>query len=148
MTIRADHVSGLTFIGIGVLIIVLSGDLSFGSLSFPGSGFLPIILASLLMILGGALVLRARESEPLSSIQWDDLRHAGPVIAISALATVAYTHLGFVITFTAMMLALLGLVERRSVLRALFYSACVTAVTFVVFSHALKAPLPTGVLGF
>ena len=82
MTVRADHVSGLAFIGIGALIIALSGDLSFGSLSFPGSGFLPTILASLLMILGVALMLRARESEPVSSIEWDDLRHAGPVIAI------------------------------------------------------------------
>ena len=148
MTVRADHVSGLAFIGIGALIIALSGDLSFGSLSFPGSGFLPTILASLLMILGVALMLRARESEPVSSIEWDDLRHAGPVIAIAALATVAYRQLGFVITFAAMMLALLLLVERRSVLRALVYSVFVTAFTFVVFNYALKAPLPTGPVGF
>ena len=148
MTIRADHVSGLAFIGIGALIVALSGDLSFGSLSFPGSGFLPIILASLLIILGVAVMLRAGESEPVSAIRWDDLRHAAPVVAISALATIAYTQLGFVITFTAMMLALLLLVERRGMLRALVYSAFVTAFTFVVFTYALKAPLPAGPLGF
>jgi cell division protein FtsW (lipid II flippase) len=148
MTVRADHVSGLAFMGIGALIIGLSGDLSFGSLSFPGSGFLPTILASLLMMLGAALMLRARESEPVSSIRWEDLRHAGSVIAICALATVAYRQLGFVITFTATMLALLLLVERRNVLPALLYSVFVTAFTFVVFHFALKAPLPTGQLGF
>ena len=148
MTVRADHVSGLAFIGIGALIIALSGDLSFGSLSFPGSGFLPTILASLLMMLGAALMLRARESEPVSFIRWEDLRHAGPVIAICALATVAYRQFGFVITFTATMLALLLLVERRNVLPALLYSVFVAAFTFVVFHFALKAPLPTGRLGF
>ena len=52
------------------------------------------------------------------------------------------------ITFTATMLALLLLVERRNVLPALLYSVFVTAFTFVVFHFALKAPLPTGQLGF
>ena len=38
MTLRADHIAGAFFIGFGVLIIALSGDLPFGNLSFPGAG--------------------------------------------------------------------------------------------------------------
>ena len=45
MTLRADHVAGAFFLAFGVLIIALSGDLPAGSLSMPGSGFLPKIVA-------------------------------------------------------------------------------------------------------
>ena len=45
MTLRADHVAGVFFIGLGLLVIALSGDLPTGSLSMPGSGFLPKIVA-------------------------------------------------------------------------------------------------------
>ena len=45
MTLRSDHVAGAALIGVGLLVIALSGDLPFGSLAMPGSGFVPNILA-------------------------------------------------------------------------------------------------------
>ena len=60
MTLRADHVAGAFFIGVGLLIIALSGDLPSGTLSLPGSGFLPKIVA-VLMIFFGAGAGAARE---------------------------------------------------------------------------------------
>ena len=45
MTLRADHVAGAFFVGIGLLVIALSGDLPIGTLSLPGSGFLPTVLS-------------------------------------------------------------------------------------------------------
>ena len=59
MTLRADHMAGAFFVGFGVLIIALSGDLPFGTLSFPGAGFLPNILAVLTIVFGAVLILRA-----------------------------------------------------------------------------------------
>ena len=50
------------FIGVGLLIIALSGDLPTGSLSLPGSGFLPKIVAVLTIFFGLVLDL-ARERE-------------------------------------------------------------------------------------
>ena len=64
MTLRADHVAGAFFIGLGALVFALSGDLPTGSLSMPGSGFLPKILAGLSILFGIVLILRARESRP------------------------------------------------------------------------------------
>ncbi len=46
MTLRADHVAGAFFVGFGLLVIALSGDLPTGNLSMPGSGFLPKIIAA------------------------------------------------------------------------------------------------------
>ena len=41
MIMRADHVAGTAFVLFGLLVFLLSRDLPIGSLSFPGSGFLP-----------------------------------------------------------------------------------------------------------
>ncbi len=148
MTLRADHVAGAAFAAFGILIIATSGDLPIGSLSFPASGFMPKILAGLMIVFGGALILRAGENQPFTAIDWSDLKHAGPVAIITASATVLYTELGFVLTFVLMMLAILVLTERRNVVRAALYSVATTGLTYVVFVYGLKAPLPTGPLEF
>jgi hypothetical protein len=148
MTLRSDHVAGTAFILIGVVVIALSGDLPFGQLSMPGSGFMPSIIAAILMLLGIVLVIRAGESEPLSALEWSDAKHAGLVIVITAAAAALYTWLGFILTMVLMMAALLLLVERRPALRAGLYSVSVVLAAYAVFKLALKAPLPTGPLGF
>jgi hypothetical protein len=146
--LRADHVAGAAFVAFGLLIIAASGDLPMGSLSFPASGFMPKILAGLMIVFGGALIVRAGETPPLATIDASDLKHAGPVVIITALATASYEWLGFVLTFVLMMLAILVLTERRNVVRAVLYSVATTGLTYVVFVYGLKAPLPTGPLGF
>ena len=52
MTLRADHVAGTFFVCVGLLIIALSGDLPTGTLSLPGSGFMPKIVAVLTIFFG------------------------------------------------------------------------------------------------
>src|SRR3954467_8186695 len=83
MTLRADHVAGGFFIGLGALVFALSGNLPTGSLSMPGSGFLPKILAGLSILFGIALILRARESRPFRELQWSDGKHAALVVTIT-----------------------------------------------------------------
>jgi Tripartite tricarboxylate transporter TctB family len=149
MTLRSDHVAGAAFAAFGLLIIALSGDLPFGRLSMPGAGFLPNLVASLMILFGVLLVLRAgRESAPLADIDWGDLGHAAPVIAITAAGIALYTQLGFITTMVAMMLALLVLVERRNILRAGLYSLVVVLLAFGLFHNFLRAPLPLGPFGF
>ena len=60
MILRADHVAGAAFVIFGAAIIALSRDLPVGQLSMPGSGFLPMIVATLTIIFGLILILRAR----------------------------------------------------------------------------------------
>ncbi len=149
MTLRSDHVAGAAFVGFGLLIVALSGDLPFGRLSMPGAGFLPNLVAGLMILFGLLLVLRAgRESAPLADIDWNDLSHAAPVIAITAAGIALYTLLGFITTMVAMMLALLVLVERRNIVRAGLYSLVVVLLAFGLFDKFLRAPLPLGPFGF
>jgi putative tricarboxylic transport membrane protein len=148
MTLRIDHVAGAFFIGLGLLLIALSGDLPTGSLSMPGSGFLPKIVAVLTIFFGLVLALRAGVSRPFATISWSDAKHAAMVVAITAMAAALYEWLGFLTTDILLMFGLLVIIERRRLLPAAIYSVGVVVVTYVLFVYLLKAPLQTGPLGF
>ncbi|HKS87570.1 MAG TPA: tripartite tricarboxylate transporter TctB family protein [Pseudolabrys sp.] len=148
MTLRADHVAGAFFVGVGVLIIALSGDLPTGTLSLPGSGFMPKIVAGLTIFFGLVLALRAGESREFASLTWSDARHAAMVVVITAISIAAFEWLGFVITNVLLILALLIIIERRRFVPAAVYSLSVVVITYVLFVYALKTPLVTGPFGF
>ena len=58
MILRTDHVAGGAAIIIGMVVLALSGDLPFGSLSFPGAGMWPKLIC-MFMIGSGLAALRA-----------------------------------------------------------------------------------------
>jgi hypothetical protein len=142
MKLRADHVAGAAFVVFGLAIIALSGDLPVGHLSMPGSGFLPMIVATLTIVFGLALIARAGESGPFSELDWEDGKHAAMVTAIAAISIALYTYLGFIITMVLMMVALLIVIERRNPLYAAGYSIGIVLVTYACFEYVLKTPLP------
>ena len=119
MTLRADHVAGVFFIGLGLLVIALSGDLPTGSLSMPGSGFLPKIVAVLTIFFGLVLALRANESKVFATLSWSDAKHAALVVAITAAAIALFEPLGFLTTNVLLIFALLAIIEGRRLLPAI-----------------------------
>jgi hypothetical protein len=148
VTLRTDHVAGgfLVLFALGVLAV--SGDLPVGHLSMPGAGMLPKLACALIILFGLILILRARESEPMATLRWNDLPHAARVAGITAAAVIAYTYLGFILTIGLMLFALTAGTERRNPLHAGLYTVAVVGLTYLLFAVALKTPLPKGVLGF
>jgi hypothetical protein len=135
-------------VALGIGVLALSGDLPVGTLSFPGAGMMPKLVAGLMIVFGLLLVGRAGESAPLASLAWGDLPHAARVVAITAVAIVLYQPLGFVITMALLLFTLTFGAERRPVLAAAAFSAGVVALTYLLFAVVLKTPLEPGVLGF
>jgi len=148
MTLRADHVAGTFFIGLGLLVIALSGDLPTGSLSMPGSGFLPKIVAVLTIFFGFVLVARAKESKAFATLSWSDAKHAALVVAITAAAIALFEPLGFLTTNVLLIFALLAIIERRRLLPTTIYSVGVVVTAYILFVYVLKTPLEPGPLGF
>jgi hypothetical protein len=146
--LRADHVAGGAFVAFGALVLALSGDLPVGSLSMPGAGMLPKLVAILLIVFGLVIVLRGRESAPLASLSWNDLPHAARVVVITAIAIALYQTLGVVITMALMLFTLIFGAERRNPLAAAAFSIGVVALTYLLFEVALKTPLEHGTIGF
>jgi tripartite tricarboxylate transporter TctB family protein len=148
LVLRSDHIAGGAFVAFGALVLALSGDLPVGTLSFPGAGMMPKLMAVLFIVFGVLLVIRAGESPPLASLSWSDLPHAARVVLITAVAIVLYQTLGFLITMALMLFALTFAAERRHPLAAAAFSIGVVALTYLLFTVALKSPLERGLLGF
>ena len=148
MILRTDHVAGGAFIAFGAVVLALSGDLPVGSLSMPGAGMLPKLVAILLIVFGLVIVLRGRESAPLASLSWNDLPHAARVVVITAIAIALYQTLGVLITMALMLFTLIFGAERRNPLAAAAFSIGVVALTYLLFEVALKTPLEHGTIGF
>jgi hypothetical protein len=148
MAFRTDHVAGAAFVLLGLFVLALSGDLPTGDLSMPGAGFLPKIIAVVTIGLGLFVIATGRESPRFASIDWSDLKHAGLIVVLTSIAVALYTTLGFIITMTALLIALLVIAERRNPIRAAAFSVVVVVMAFIVFDRFLEAPLPSGPLGF
>ena len=140
--------AGGGFVLAGAALLAISSDLPFGTLASPGAGMLPILLIVLLIVFGVVLLSRARESPPLASIDWSDLRHALPVIAVAGLTASLYTTLGFLAVTFLMLFFLIFAVERQPLLPAAAFSIGATVLAYAVFAWMLKTPLPLGTLGF
>lgn len=148
MTLRTDHVAGGAFAAFGLVVLALSGDLPFGTLSFPGAGMMPKLLSGLLVLFGLLIMLRAGESAPLAAVSWRDLPHAVRIVAVTAVAVALYQTLGFIVTMTLLLFTLIFGAERRHPLAAGAFSVGVVLLTYLLFDVLLKTPLATGVLGF
>jgi hypothetical protein len=129
------------------LVFALSGDLPFGSLAFPGAGFLPKVIATVLIALGALLALGGAQTKRWQDLGWGDLKHALPVLAITIAAVALYNRLGFIIVLPVMIFALLTLVERKRLLPSALYALVVTFVAYAMFV-ALRAPIPASPFGY
>jgi hypothetical protein len=147
MNLRTDHIAGGIAIVTALAVLAASGDLPFGTLSFPGAGMMPKLLCGALILFGAVLILRGSTSPPFTEIGWSDLPHAVRVLAITAVAVALYTTLGFILTMSGMLFALLA-GERRHFLAAAAYSLGVSVLTYGLFAIVLKTPLERGVFGF
>lgn len=148
MNIRSDHVAGGAFIALGIFVFAIATDLPFGTVSAPGAGMMPKLMASLVMIFAAIVMLNAGESPEFLKLDWSDRGHAALLVLITGLAVLAYRPIGFLITMAALVFALLVVVERRGLLPAAIYSVSLTLFAYWLFSKALKAPLERGLLWF
>jgi hypothetical protein len=148
MTLRSDHVAGLFFIALGILVFALSGDLPFGSLSSPGAGMMPKLMASLMILFAVFTIAAGGTSQRLAEINWGDRWHALLVVLITAAAIFAYQRLGFLVTMSLLVFTLLVAIERRNILIAAAYSIALTLFAYWLFGKALKAPLERGLIWF
>ena len=135
MTLRADHVAGAAFIILGLAVFAISGDLPFGTLAAPGAGMMPKLVAGLMMAFA-LIIIAAAGGGAFSAMDWSDKTHAMLVVLIAAAAIALYQTLGFLITMTSLVFALLVVVERRNILAAAAYSIVLAGFAYWLFGTA------------
>jgi hypothetical protein len=141
---RKEAGSGVLFLaGAGFFLVSALRNLDMGSLLNMGPGYFPVVLAGLLVVIGGALIVRsfvhpgeASASVPVAT------RALVLILAAPIVFGVAVIHLGFIAAIVLVSLvsgaADVGLKPRNQIILALGLAAFCT----LVFRIGLGLPIP------
>ena len=143
-----DRFSAIALGVFALLVISDSRQLPLGTLRQPGPAFIPILLASLLLIFAVFLVLTSSRAPSLSSVRWTEWRHALAILAASLFSVFAIERLGYRLTVLLVLGFLLKLVEQRGWIVSLSFAFTLSFASFFLFYTVLRVPLPQGPFGF
>ena len=136
-----DFYSGLLFIAFGVGAIVIGSNYALGTAARMGPGYFPRMLGILLIVLGGALALRALrvQGSPMPGWKW---RPTLIVLGSVVLFGVIVNSVGLVLsTIILIFLSSAASTEFRPK-EALISGVLLAALTVAVFVIGLKLQLP------
>lgn len=141
-----DRVAGLILVAIGGVVALETMALPLGTLARPGPGYAPLICAIILAALGLLVALR-RGGEPVANLRWGEARHAALILGVISFAALALERIGFRLTTLAILIFLLGVVERRNPFAAAAVAFGISFGGYYLFWNILRVPLPIGPFG-
>jgi hypothetical protein len=143
-----DRASASVLVLFALLVIWESRHLPLGTFHRPGPAYVPVLLASLLLIFGVFLIFTSGRAPALSSIRWTEWRHALAILAACVFAVFAIERLGYRLTVFVMLGFLVKVVEKRGWPLSLAFAFALSFGSFFLFYTILRVPLPQGPLGF
>ncbi len=146
--IRSDQVSGLMLVALAVYIGWLNRAFPVGTLSDPGPGYVPLLLAIGLGGLGLLVALSGRHAEALAAMRWPEAARAALILAACIAATLALERIGYRLTIAAFLVFFLGVLERKRPLVVALVAVGFSLASFYVVGELLKVPLPRGPWNF
>lgn len=146
--LRNDQLSGLMLAAIGVFVGLENRTYPLGSLQDPGPGYVPLLVAIALGVIGLLIALQGLRSKPVAEMQWPEAKRALVIMAACAGATLALEPLGYRLTVLALLIFFIGVVERKRPLMALTVAASFSFLSFYLVGDVLRVPLPRGPWGF
>ena len=141
-----DRVAGLILVAIAGIVGLETTALPLGTLARPGPGYAPLVCAVILAVLGLIVALR-RGGEPVINLRWGEARHAVLIFGAGAFVALALERIGFRLTTLAILVFLIGVVERKPPLRVAAVAFVISFGGYYLFWNVLRVPLPTGPFG-
>ena len=146
--LRSDQFSGLMLLALALYVAWANREYPVGSLAEPGPGYLPLALAVFLGATGLLIALWGGGSQLLASIRWPELTRAAVILAACAVAALALERIGYRLTIIALLIFLLGVIERRRPLPVALVSLGFGFASFYIVADLLHVPLPRSPWGF
>jgi putative tricarboxylic transport membrane protein len=112
-----------------------------GTLAQPGPGFVPRLLAALLIVAAIALFIGGKAAR-LPDIGFADLPIMLIIVLLLGAATLALERAGYRATVFLFLLVFIAAVERRPLWLAILLSGGFAAGSFYVINTLLRVPLP------
>lgn len=139
---RRDHFSGLLLIALAVYVGIANREYPIGTLQEPGPGFMPLLLAIFMGVMGLLIVLWGLHSRPIATLQWTETRRAVIVLVACGVAAFALERIGYRLTVLAFMVFFLGVVERKHPIAVVLVSVGFAFASFYIVGDVLDVPLP------
>ncbi len=144
---KLNRISSMFLIGFSILICLGSIKLGIGTLGNMGPGFMPLLMAVILLILSLLILLgiggRYEDKEERSSLGWRNLLKPGSLVIALFGYLLLLEVLGYLITTFLLMSHMLFISEPKKRLTNIFVAAIVTILSFAAFRW-LQVQLPMG----
>lgn len=146
--LRSDVVAGGVLVLIALFVGWQNRAYPLGNLAEPGPGYMPLLIACALGVLGLLIMLRAGSSPLFNSLEWDEGRRGIIMLIACGVATFALERIGYRLSMIALLVFMLGVIERKSIVATLIVAFGFAFISYFLFATLLKVQLPTGPLGF
>jgi hypothetical protein len=147
VVLTTDRVAGTALVLIAVLALADSRGLPLGTLRNPGPAYMPVFLAGALLVLGAIIAATGARAARLADAGWRDLPHALVIVGVCAFSAWGLERLGYRVTITIALVALLGLLERKQPVVTIAVALALAFGSFFLFATLLRTPLPRGPFG-
>jgi len=150
---RIRKAEGFVWIGMGIVVCLISWECQLGSFHEPGSGFLGFIAGLFVSVVGLIMLLPhflSKISHPIGSSSGSYFRiPSWPRLACTTALLLAYglllEPLGYVVTTFLVMWGLFYDPYRRNWVSSCFASIVSVGVTYLVFELWLRCQFPRGI---
>jgi hypothetical protein len=146
--LRSDQFSGLMLLALAVYVGWENRAYPVGTLQEPGPGYMPLLLAIFLGVMGLLIALWGAKSAPLVSMKWSEAARAIVILGACAVAAFALERIGYRLTVIALLVFFLGVLERRRPLPVILVSLGFGFASQYVVGDLLHVPLPVSPWGF
>jgi hypothetical protein len=147
--ITRDRISGVLWLLAAGFVTASGARLGIGAYDNPGPGFLPFWSGLGLALLAVVLLLLSLGSRTSSEGCPLRLPRRSGVLVVVSLALYCWLlpRLGYLVATTCLMLVLFG-IGRMRIRAVVLGSLLAVFLSYVLFLHVLKVPLPRGILAF
>jgi hypothetical protein len=146
--LRSDQLSGLMLIVLALYVVWANRAYPVGSLQEPGPGYMPLLLAIFLGVMGLLIALGGGRSQPVGTIRWPEATRATMILLACGVAAFALERIGYRLTVIAFLIFFLGVLERRRPLPVALVSLGFGFISYYVVGDLLHVPLPRSPWGF
>jgi len=146
--LRSDQFSGLMLLALALYVGWQNRVYPVGTLSEPGPGYLPLLLAIFLGVMGLLIALWGVRSVPLATMRWTEAPRAVVILIACGVALLVLERIGYRLTVIALLIFFLGVLERKRPVRVALVALGFSFASYYVVGDLLRVPLPRSPWGF
>jgi len=147
-SLGSDRLSGTLLFLLALFVLWQNRAYPVGTLTEPGAGFLPLFLGAAFAITSALIAWYGAGSLPLKDIGWGEAPRAIAILVACGVAASVFEWLGYRLTIFALLVFLLGVIERKPIHIVLVVAAGFSLLSYFVFFNLLDVQLPRSPRGF